>query len=83
MREAFTLQGLVVPADWDDDDRVTLVSILTNDEREYLVVADRAGRELIKYIHRRVRATGRLFHDPYGEHVVRVEAVTVLDCRSA
>ena len=78
LRDPFTLQGLVVPADWGDDDQVTLVSILTDDEGEYLVLGDRGGRELTKYIHRRVRARGRLFRDDHGENVLRVEEFSVL-----
>jgi hypothetical protein len=78
MRNPFTLQGLVVPAEWDDDNQVTLVSILTDDEGEYLVLADKAGRELIPCIHSRVQASGHLFRDEHGEQILQVKQFSVL-----
>ena len=79
MTNPFCVEGLIVPADWDEDDQITLVSLLTDDEGEYLVMGDRGGRELIKFIHRRVRARGRLFRDDHGENVLRVEEFSVLN----
>ena len=78
MRDLFAVRGLIVPADWDDDERVTLVSLLTDDEGEYLVLADRAGRELVQFIHKRVEASGHLFRDDHGEQILRMEQFSLL-----
>ena len=78
MRDLYSFRGLIVPADWDDDERVTLVSLLTDDEGEYLVLADRAGRELLRFIHERVEASGHLFRDDRGEQILRVELFSLL-----
>jgi hypothetical protein len=74
-----SLEGLVVAADWDENDEVTLVSLLTDDEGEYLVEADSIGRELIGCIHKRVRLHGCLGKDQSGEDVIAGEYFTILD----
>jgi hypothetical protein len=82
-RREVSLEGLIVPADWDENDAITLVSLLTDDEGEYLVAADSVGRKLTTCIHKRVRVAGSLTKDGLGEYVVTVERFSVVDAATS
>jgi hypothetical protein len=79
--ENVSLEGLVVAADWDENDEVTLVSLLTDDEGEYLVEADSVGRELLRCIRKRVRLCGLLRKDESGEDVIAGKCFTIIEPR--
>jgi hypothetical protein len=57
---AIALTGLIVPAQWDQQGRVTGVSIAGFDESEVRVSPGRAALGLARNMHRRVTVRGRL-----------------------
>ena len=54
------IEGLIIPAKWDDDGKVTAVTIQTDDEKIYLVEHTRAGEELLGLIHKKVAAKSKI-----------------------
>ena len=46
--ETISLSGMVFVLDWDEENRVTAVSVVTEEGREYRVLPDDAGRELFR-----------------------------------
>ena len=64
LQEEVYTAGVITPAMWDDDGNVLCISIHTLDEKEYLVDPDQVGRELWKFLYKKievlviVKATG-------------------------
>jgi len=46
--ETISLSGMVFVLDWDEENRVTAVSVVTEEGREYRILPDEAGRELFR-----------------------------------
>jgi hypothetical protein len=55
-----TIQGLIIPVDWDHDGNVTAVAISSYDEIEYLVEKTKKAEELLGLVHMQVEAGGKL-----------------------
>jgi hypothetical protein len=53
-----TVTGIIIPADWDRDGRITGVAISTHDEDEYLVLRREKGTELAQLLQKEVEVTG-------------------------
>jgi hypothetical protein len=53
-----TVTGVIIPAAWDRDGRVTGVAISTHDEDEYLVKRQAKGTELVRLLQKEVEVTG-------------------------
>lgn len=61
------LEGLVIPAEWDDFSNVIAVKISADDEKEYMVENDPLGRELLKHLSERVIVKGLVMRErKYG-----------------
>ena len=61
-----TIQGNIVPTEWDKRGNVTGIGIECNGE-EYIVFLNKTGEKLFRYVNRKVEATGsvkRMFGDP-------------------
>jgi len=55
-----TVQGIVVPSQWDEQGNVLAVGISMANERELLVLNDAPGRKLFRYIRQTVEVCGTL-----------------------
>jgi len=55
-----TIQGIVIPAEWDDEGSVLTVFIMSKDELSYRVENTASGKELFKFIQQEVVATGNI-----------------------
>ena len=53
-----TVTGVIIPADWDRDGRITEVAISTHDEDEYLVQGREQGTELARLLQKEVEVIG-------------------------
>jgi len=56
--EQTVIEGIVTPSGWDDSGTVTAVTISANDEEEYYIRASAGGDELIRLMHKHIRAKG-------------------------
>lgn len=86
-----TIQGVVTPVDWDDEDNVTRVAILVETEvdgdddeatyvtDEYLVENDAKGRELFAHLDKNVQVVGVVTEDEDGNKFIKVSSFKVLD----
>lgn len=52
------IRGLVMPTDWDEDGKITGISISAFDEQEYPVCLDTKGKKLISLVRREVEVDG-------------------------
>jgi len=73
------VEGIVIPAKWDDDGNVTGVTIHTARERVYSVAETRTGAELLGLIHKTVAASGKLRERLDGSIVINVQAYKIID----
>lgn len=66
-----TLQGVIIPVEWDEEGNVTTVSVSTFNEESYIVDHTEKGRDLIGFVQSEVEVTG-FIDDVAGAKVVRV-----------
>ncbi len=70
--QSATLTGIVIPADWNDDQEVVAAALATPDEKEYRIDGNRKGRELLDHLQQQVEVTGPLSEDEKGRRVITV-----------
>ena len=75
--QSATLTGIVIPADWNDDQEVVAVALATPDEKEYRIDVNRKGRELLDHLQHQVEVTGPLSEDEKGRRVITVRRYSV------
>lgn len=68
-----TITGIVIPAEWDDDDNIIQVAIQTEDYDEYLVEHNEKGKELLSFIDYEVEAVGHVRKRKDGEMTITVK----------
>jgi len=72
------LQGIVIPALWDDQGKVIGLAIHAFDEKEYFVEPDGLGRTLMTRIHKTVEVSGKVRKNREGKASLKVQAVKML-----
>jgi hypothetical protein len=72
-----TLTGIVIPADWNDQQEVVAAALATADEREYRIAGNRKGKELLDALQRQVEAAGVVGRDEKGRDVITVKRYVV------
>jgi hypothetical protein len=75
--QSATLTGIVIPADWNDDQEVVAVALATPDEKEYRIDVKRKGRELLDHLQHQVEVSGPLSEDEKGRRVITVNRYIV------
>lgn len=73
-----TITGIVIPAEWDDDDNVIQVAIQSEDYEEYLVENNEKGKELLAFIDYEVEVTGTVKERKDGEMMINVKRYEAL-----
>lgn len=71
-KKTVTLTGIVIPADWNDDQEVIAASLATADEKEYRICSTKKGKELLDALQREIEATGILERDEKGRNIITV-----------
>ncbi len=73
------IRGIIIPAKWDENGKVTGVTIQTNDEKVYLVEHTRPGEELLGLIHRKVEATGKIRERFDGNTLISIHEYKIIE----
>ena len=68
------VEGIIIPAKWNDDGKVIGVTIQSNDENVYLVEHTRTGQELLDLIHEKVEAKGKMKERLDGNTLIAVQS---------
>jgi hypothetical protein len=74
-----TIKGIVLALDWDDNDNVSAVSIISEDGEEYLVVKNANGKKFLKLVDKDVIVTGSISEDSDGNKVIAINSFEVLE----
>lgn len=74
-----TLTGTIMPSEWDEDDQVTGIMLLTEDEEEYPIVVNPIQEELLDFVKHEVELTGTLGEDEEGSPIFETISFEVLD----
>ena len=72
-----TLTGIVIPADWNDQQGVGAAGLAAAGEREYRIAGNRKGKELLDALQRQVEAAGVVGRDEKGRDVITVKRYVV------
>lgn len=64
--------GIVLPCQWDENGKVTRISINTHDEKEYGVDYSGSGKELLKHLQKMVEVDGKLVQRLGGQQYIKV-----------
>jgi hypothetical protein len=67
-----TITGIVIPAEWDEDDNVTGVAIETEDGEQYQVEPNEKGDELLAFSGYEIEATGSIRERRDGAMMISV-----------
>ncbi|MFP3869791.1 MAG: hypothetical protein ACLFVT_02775 [Syntrophobacteria bacterium] len=67
-----TIQGLVVPVEWDEGGRIIATAISTYLEEEYLIELDTCGQELSALLRQNVQVSGTVRQDDCGNKIITV-----------
>jgi hypothetical protein len=54
------IKGIVIPAAWDQNGKITSLAIATNDEQEYLIETRRMVAKMISLLRQEVVVTGTI-----------------------
>lgn len=52
------ITGLVVPSEWNDSGEPTEIKICTPGEVDYVIIEDKKGKRLYKFLHQFVKVSG-------------------------
>jgi len=69
-----TAEGIVVPADWDENGNVIAVAISTYEEDEYIIDSENEkGRELLRVMRQKISVTGMIKPGTNDRKMITVE----------
>ena len=69
-----TIDGLVIPVQWDKDGNATEVAIATLDEEEYVVLLDEIGLELLSHLKDEVLVKGWFYRDLDNRKCIAIDS---------
>lgn len=67
-----SITGIIVPADWDDNDNLIQIAIQTIDEEEYIIKQNKRGRELLDLIEQEVEVIGTTTENGDGNIIIEI-----------
>ena len=70
-----TIQGKIVPSEWDKRGNITGIGIECDGE-EYIVFLNKTGEKLFRHVNRKVEATG-LVKKMFGDLVLTIETYSL------
>jgi hypothetical protein len=67
-----TIEGIVIPVDWDEKGNMVALAVSTYLEDEYLIDQDEKGEELRAFIRQQVKVSGEV-RKKGGKKIIKVE----------
>ena len=67
-----SIQGIIIPSQWDDKGNIIGVSINTNDEKEYLIEPIGVGKDLLSLTQKKIEVRGKVRERIDGNRLIRV-----------
>jgi len=74
-RTPATVQGLVIPAEWNHEGGVVAVAIAAFDENVYLVRGGALADQLLSLVHGEVEVTGLVSETPAGTQLIEIQGI--------
>jgi hypothetical protein len=71
--ETKTVSGLIIPVDWDNDGNILSVAIFDKEEKRYVIIQDKKGKELLKLIRSELEVDGDIIKGKKGEPILKVK----------
>lgn len=73
------LQGVIAPADWDEDGGVIAIKLATLDEQEYSIDDNPMSGDFFGLLHAHVRVTGTVTQTASAELMVTVQDYEIVE----
>lgn len=70
-----TIEGNIIPSEWDKRGNVTGIAIECDNE-EYIVFLNKTGEKLLRHVNRKVETTGSV-KKMFGELVINIETYSL------
>ena len=71
-----TVIGVIVPSDWDKDDKIVGLAIQSIDEEEYIIEPNTKGKELHAFMNCQVKAEGKIHERVDGKRILNINRYT-------
>ena len=72
-----TIDGLVIPVQWDEEGNASAISVATLDEDEYLVLLNEMGQQLLRHLKEEVLIKGWFYRNSNNRKCIAVESYTL------
>ena len=66
-----TIEGIVIPTNWDEKGNAIVTALFTYHEDEYLIDQDKKGEELLTFIRKQVKVSGEV-RKQGGKKIIKV-----------
>jgi len=73
------IKGIITPSEWDENYSVIKVKISLSGEKEYILDTHEKGKELLTKTGQKLKGTGRLKDDGYGNKIISLDDYEVID----
>jgi len=75
-----SIEGLIIPNQWDETGKIIGIAIHTNREEVYLVAHNRMESELLNHLHLKVAVKGKIMERLDGNKLIHVSSFrTILE----
>lgn len=71
------IHGLITASGWDEENKVTSVTLSSADEMEYLIQQDNMGKQLLRFLQKEVVVSGVVAVDALGRKHLRVLSYSI------
>jgi hypothetical protein len=79
IKGTITIEGLLVPAGWDEGGEIVSIAISTYSEEEYLIERNPKGEGLFAFVRQRGKLIGLTKMDNLGRKIITVEEYEILE----
>ncbi len=76
--ENLVIKGIITPTEWDLDGAVAATAIAGIDGRDYRVIPDRRGRQLLAFARQGVAVHGDITYDREARPEIRIRQFEIL-----
>jgi len=76
---SITIEGLLIPVDWDEEGIATETAVSTYFEEEYFIEKNSRGQALLPFLREMVKVIGLVRIDDRGRKVLKVREYQIIE----
>lgn len=80
MEQLIDIRGIIIPDDWDEQNKITAIAISAVGEKEYLVKMTPKGKELLRHVRQKVVVKGYVHpkKETYKQPLLEVQEYQII-----